>query len=143
MKVFLDTNIWVRFFTKDVKEQFEAVKKLFGQIDEGSLRPYTSTIVLLELQFILQKLYSLSFDDMIEVFSVVRETRNITIIEKTSFNLAYEFYLKYKIKFPDCLIASQLPENITLVTFDEEFKKVKEIVSKTPAQVIIDTKLKY
>lgn len=131
-KIFLDTNLWVRFFTQDIEDQFRAVKKLLELIEEGNFRTYTSTIVLLELQFVLQKLYKLSFDGMIDIFGIIQKTRNITIIEKTSFDLALKFYQQYRINFPDCLIASQLPRNSILVTFDEDFNKISGIAVKKP-----------
>lgn len=44
----------------------------------------------------------------------------------------FEYYKKYKIKFTDCLIASQLPQDSTLVTFDADFNKISEIIVKKP-----------
>ncbi len=138
-KIFLDTNIWVRFFVEDNQEQFDQTKILLTQVGEGNLRVYTSTVVLLELQFVLQKLYHLSFEKTVEVFEIIRNVRNITVIEKTNLNLAIKFLKLYKIKFPDCLIASQLPKNTVLVSFDEELSKIKEITVKTPGQVFSQT----
>ncbi|MBI2086453.1 PIN domain-containing protein [Candidatus Daviesbacteria bacterium] len=135
-KIFIDTNLWVRFFIEDNHEQFDQTKTLLAQVEEGNLRAYTSTIVLLELQFVLQKLYFLSFEKAVEIFEIIRKVRNITIIEKTNLDLAIKFFRLYKIKFPDCLIASQLPKDIILVSFDEELVKIKEITLKKPKQII-------
>lgn len=134
-KIFIDTNLWARFFIEDNQEQFNQTKTLLAQVEEGNLRAYTSTIVLLELQFILQKIYHLSFEKAIEVFEIIRKVRNITIIEKTNLDLAIKFLKLYKIKFPDCLVASQLPKDTTLVSFDEELSKIKEITVKNPKQI--------
>lgn len=135
-KFFIDTNPWVRFFIEDNQEQFDQTKVLLAQIEEGNFRAYTSTIVLLELQFVLQKLYHLSFEKTIEIFEIICKIRNITIIEKTNLDLAIKFLKLYKIKFPDCLIASQLPKNTVLVSFDEELSKIREITVKNPKQVL-------
>ncbi|MBI2600573.1 PIN domain-containing protein [Candidatus Daviesbacteria bacterium] len=135
-KVFIDTNLWVRFFICDIKDQFEVTKKLLENIEEGSFKAYTSTIVLLELQFVLQRLYHLSFEGILDVFDIVRKTRNITIIEKTNFDLALKFYQQHKIKFPDCLIASQLPKDATLISFDEELGKISEVITKKPQDLL-------
>lgn len=135
-KIFIDTNLWVRFFIEDNQEQFNQTKELLARVAAGGLRAYTSTIVLLELQFVLQKLYHLSLEKTVEIFEIIRKTRNITIIEKTDLDSAIKFLKLYKIKFPDCLIASQLPKNIALVSFDEELSKIKEITVKTPGQVL-------
>lgn len=135
-KIFIDTNLWVRFFIEDNQEQFDQTKSLLAQVEKGNFRVYTSTIVLLELQFVLQKLYHLSFEKTIEIFEIICKIRNITIIEKTNLDLAIKFLKLYKIKFPDCLIASQLPKDAILVSFDEELSKIKEITVKNPKQVL-------
>lgn len=135
-KIFIDTNFWVRFFIQDIKDQYQMTRKLISQIEEGHFRVYTSVIVLLELQFVLRRLYHLSFEGVVEVLEAVSKTRNITIIEKTSFNLAFNFFKTYKINFPDCLIASQLPKNAILVSFDEELSKIRGIVVKSPQAVL-------
>lgn len=138
MKIFLDTNLWVRFFIQDIQDQYETTKNLLAQVEAGNLKPYTSTIVLLELQYVLQKLYKLSYEGIIEVFEVIQKLRRITIIEKTDFDLALKFYKQYRIKFTDCLIASQLPKDTVLVSFDEELSKIKEVVVKKPQEVLIN-----
>lgn len=33
MKIFLDTNVWLRFLLADVKEQFEECLELFSQVN--------------------------------------------------------------------------------------------------------------
>lgn len=135
-KFFIDTNLWVRFFIEYNQEQFDQTKSLLAQVEKGNFRVYTSTIVLLELQFVLQKLYHLSFEKTIEIFEIICKIRNITIIEKTNLDLAIKFLKLYKIKFPDCLVASQLPKDTILVSFDEELSKIKEITVKNPKQVL-------
>lgn len=135
MKIFIDTNLWVRFFIQDIQNQYEATKSLLARVEIGELKAYTSTIVLLELQFVLQRLYKLSFEGVIEIFEAIRKVREIVIIEKTNFDLALTFYRKYRIKLPDCLIASQLPKNVVLVSFDEELPKIKEITVKKPQEI--------
>ncbi|MBI3103568.1 PIN domain-containing protein [Candidatus Daviesbacteria bacterium] len=138
MKIFIDTNLWVRFFIQDVADQYEITKNLLAKVEAGELRAYTSTIVLLELQFVLQKIYKLSFAGVLEVFEIIQKVREMTIIEKTNFNLALEFYRKYKVKFPDCLISSQIPQNTILVSFDEELSKIKEITVKKPQEILVN-----
>lgn len=136
MKIFIDTNLWVRFFIQDIQDQYEATRDLLSWVEEGKLKAYTSTIVLLELQYVLQKLYKLSYEGVIEVFEVIQKLRRITIIEKTNFDLALKFYKQYRIKLPDCLIASQLPKDTILISFDEELAKIKEIAVKKPQEVL-------
>ena len=135
MKVFLDTNFLLRLFLKDNQEQFEACYNLISQIEEGEFSVYTSSIVILEVNYVLKSVYKLPFKEIIDILDSILEIRGITVIEKTNTKLALEFYKKYKIKLTDCLIASQLPKNTILISFDEELSRIKEIEVRKPQQI--------
>lgn len=135
MKIFLDTNFLLRLFLKDIDQQFKICYQLISQIEEGLFSPYTSGIVLLEMSYVLKSVYKIPHQEIIKILDSVFEIRGITIIEKTNTKLALSFYKKYKIKFTNCLIASQLPKNSILVSFDEELPKIKEITVKKPQDI--------
>ena len=63
-------------------------------------------------------------------------SRNLTLIEKTNWRQAIELYQQHNIKLADCLIASQLAKGVILCTYDQDFKRLKEVASVTPDQVI-------
>lgn len=134
-KIFLDTNVWLRFFLHD-NDQFASVEKLITAIEEGKFLPYTSSIVFLELVFVLGKTYGLPKEKVANYLEAIRETRNLTLIEKTNTKKALGLFAKHSVKFSDCLIASQISTNMVLVTFDQEFLKMKSIKSKAPEEII-------
>ena len=133
-KIFLDTNVWLRFFLKD-NDQYESVYELISRIEEGKFLSYTSNIVILEIIFVLEKMYSLPVSQIFVYLEAVRQVRNITLIEKTNTSLALRYLKEYGLKYADCLIASQLARGMTLVSFDKEFLKIKELTVKTPGQM--------
>lgn len=135
-KIFLDTNIWLRYFVKDNINQYEASLKLILRAEQGEVRLCTSSIVLMEINHVAHRIYHIPKDQIIIWFKAIYKIRNITLVEKTNFDLALSFYQKYNIKLADCVIASQLPKKVTLVSFDEELSKIKEIVVKKPQEVI-------
>lgn len=134
-KVFLDTNVWLRLFVKQDPAQFKSSFDLISKIEKGQFKAYTSTIVFLEIHYVAQKLYKIPKEQILIWFDSIKEIRNLTIIEKTKFNLALEYFQKYSVKLADCLIVSQLPPKTVLVTFDKDFKKIKEIKSLEPSQI--------
>lgn len=136
MKIFLDTNFLLRYYLKDNQQQFEDCKELILQIEEGKFKVYTSSIVFLEISYVLKSVYKLPFSDITEVLDSILTIRGITIVDKTNTKIALQFYKKYKVKFTDCLIASQLPKNTILVSFDEELSKIKEIEVKDPQALV-------
>lgn len=135
-KLFLDTNIWVRYLIKDEPKQFAAIKELLASVEKGKYQPYTSSIVLLELSYVLKSVYRFAFDEVLDALESVITTRGITIIETTDSALALACFKTYKIKFTDCLLSSQIRPDIVLVTFDEELRKIKELTVKTPEEVL-------
>ncbi|MDO8515248.1 MAG: PIN domain-containing protein [bacterium] len=136
-KLFLDSNIWLRFFLKD-NDQFESTQKLISAIEEGKFKPYASAIVLLEVTYVLKSVYKLPAEKIIKILDSICDLRNITIIEKTNSKIALKFMENFNIKYSDCLIASQIKKDIILVTFDREFSKIKSVNCKTPAQILAD-----
>jgi len=134
-KVFLDTNFWIRYFTKDNKVQYQATVNLVERIESGKFRPFVSAIVFLEISFILFRLYDKSLNQINKCFDLIMALRGLVIINKTDFKKALKWHRNLKIKLPDCLIASCLPDNCVLVSWDEDFSKIKEINNKKPSEI--------
>ena len=127
MKVFLDSNIWLRLFLRDQEDQYNHSTQLFYAIDTGLFQPYTSSIVFMEVNYVLKSVYKLSTEEALKYLFTMKETRTLTVIEDTDITKALHYYKTHKVKFTDCLIASQLKSSLILVSFDEEMKKIKEI----------------
>lgn len=135
-KVFIDTNVWLRFLVADQKEKYEACKKLIGFNEEGKLRIYTSTIVLSEIIYTLTSFYRVSKRAIIKDIKTILSSRNLTLIEQTNFRKTLACFSKHNIKLADCLIGTQLPKKTILCTYDRAFQKIKNIVSLTPEKII-------
>ena len=134
--VFLDSNIWLRLFLKDQESQYGLTSSIIRLINEGELRPYTSTIIFLEVNYVLKSFYGLSNEKTLHYLLKIKEVKNITVIEKENLDVALKFYREYKIKFADCLIASQIPDNVTLLSFDQDFKKIKNLNYLLPSEFL-------
>ncbi len=134
-KVFIDSNIFIRYLTQDDPKKALDCIRLFEMIEQGQLRPYTSNIVILEIQFVLIKQYKFLKAGVIEDIRTLLSLRNLTLIEKTDTKAALLLYKKYNIKFGDCLIATQIPKGVKLVSCDKEFQKIGIAIS-TPKDFI-------
>ncbi|MBU1088319.1 PIN domain-containing protein [Patescibacteria group bacterium] len=133
-KVFIDTNFWIRYFTKDNEIQYKATVDLVEKIESGKFRPFISAIVFLEINFVLSQLYDKNLKQINKCFDLIMSLRNLVIVNKTDFEKALKWHRNLKIKLPDCLIASCLPDNCVLVSWDKDFNKIKEIDSKKPSE---------
>lgn len=135
-KIFLDTNVWLRFLLQDEKQQAEDCVKLIELVETGNFRPYTSAIVLLELQYVLTVVYKIAREAVVEDIEIILGMRGLVLVEKTNFGEAFRIYRQLKIKLADCLVATALPEKMTLCSYDQDFRKISGIVVKTPAEVV-------
>lgn len=134
-KIFLDSNIWLRFFAHD-NAQFDSVQELITAVENGQHLPYTSAIVLLEIACVLKTVYKQPRDKVNQYLKSMLLIRNMTVIDKTNTKKALEILEKTGVKFSDCLIASQIPSGATLATFDKEFSKIRGLSAKTPAEIM-------
>ena len=135
-KLFLDTNIFLRFFLRDDEGQYQNVCKLFSKIEEGKFKPYASSIVFLELNYVARSIYKLPIHEVLDYIEAVRKMRGMTVVEKTDTKGAINLYRKYKVKLGDCFIASQLPKGAILCSYDDDFKKIKEIQVQAPDEIL-------
>lgn len=135
-KVFLDTNVWLRFLVADNPDAFEDCKKLINLINQGKIRPYSSDIVFLEVNYVLLSFYEIEKKKVIADLNNLTKTRNLTLIEKADFSQAMELYKKTNIKLGDCLIASQVPEQVVFCSYDQDFKKFDYLNWQTPRQIL-------
>ncbi len=136
IKVFVETSVFIRFLTADDAQKFQDCVALFEEIEQGQIRPYASNIVILEILFLLTKLYKFPKAKVLSDIGKILNLRNLTIIEKTDTKTALNMFNKFNIKYADCLIAGQVPKTVILLTYDEDFKKLKSLKIAAPAEII-------
>lgn len=134
-KVFLDTNIWLRFLRQD-DQTSTSCHHLIAYIAAAKIKGYTSTIVLLETHYVLTKFYGVSTQEVAKDLEKITKTTNLTLVEKTHFPQALSLHKQTNVKLADCLIATQLPPKATLVTFDKEFQKIPHLTAQTPHEFL-------
>lgn len=138
MKLFLDTNVWLRFFIADNEEFFLQVKRLIELAEEGRVRLSASTFVLSEFVYVESSFYKIDKKNIVEDLESISSIKNIRIIESTDFYRALEIFKKSsEKKWSDCIIISSVPENYFLCSFD---LKLKNLIGKkrfvTPQEAI-------
>lgn len=123
----MDTSVLVRYFAADDEVKFGETKRFIDKILTGEVIPYISSIVMLELFYVLSSVYKLPKQKCIKVLETVRDLRNCILVEKTNFDNAVMCHDKYQVKLTDCVIATQIPKQASFVTYDKEFLKIKNL----------------
>lgn len=135
-KVFLETSVFIRYFTQDNKEKHADCLKLFELIESGKIKPYTSNIVLLEIIFVLHRVYKFPKTEVLSAIGDLLKMRNLVLRERTDTRIALKYFADLNIKYADCLLATQIPAGATLVTYDSDFAKIPSVNLATPKEVV-------
>lgn len=140
MRIFLDTNVFLRYLVNDNASMHLDCTAIIKRIMEGKIKPLTSNVVFIELFYTLTRTYKFSSDLVTNALTKLFQLRNLVIIERTDTKRAFKLYRQLHIKFGDCLIATQIPKGANLVTYDDDFKKLRGLYPQTPKQLL--TRLK-
>ena len=99
--IFLDTNIFLRYFEQgDGKEAYKT-EELFKRIIEGTINCFTNTMVIAEIVWVLEKYYSWNKKEVCENIELILNTPNIKISERRILRSAINIYNKLNIDFID------------------------------------------
>lgn len=123
--IFVDTNIFLRFFLKDVKNQYQEAEDLFLKSADGKVELISSTIVLFELKWVLGSYYRLSKDQVISVLYKVLLLK-IEFDERDIIQRMLDLYSTSNLSLEDCynLIFTQDRQVKEFKTFDKKLLKV-------------------
>ncbi len=129
MRKFLDTNIFLRYLTKDDEVKAHRVLELLKKIEKGEEKAITSPLVIFELVFTLQKYYKLPRKEIKELLLPLVNLRGLKLPYKSIFERVLEMYPKVNISFADLFnYLFMLEEGITeIYSYDEDFDKLEGI----------------
>lgn len=131
-KPIIDTNIILRFLTKDVPAQADAVEKLFKESADNSL--FVPDLVIAEIVFILQsKAYGKSREEIVSIvgqlvnfrkFDLDRSLilKTLTIFESSTLSFTDAYVIAHK----------ELDRNEPVYTFDKKMHKLDRKSVRVP-----------
>lgn len=80
-KLFIDTNVILRFLLGDIPSQLEKSKKLFKKIEEKKVTGLISLLVVNELIWILEHFYNKKRQEFVPLILRLISLKNIKILE--------------------------------------------------------------
>ena len=125
-KVFVDTNIFLRYLTKDDPVQFPRCRTLFKKAQEGEVLLVTSTLVIAEMIWTLTSFFQIPKDQIIEKVSIIIGSEAVQISDKDLLAEALVLYARKNIDFIDAYHAVlmkklQVPE---IYSYDRDFDRI-------------------
>ena len=124
-ELILETNIFIRFFIKDVPSQFEKTREIFEKIEKREIKGFVSILVVNEIIWILENFYNLKREIYLPKLLKLLLLDNIKVIEvkKNLLIKVLQQMQKQKIDFTDIYL-SQIAGDKKIFTFDKDFKKL-------------------
>ena len=104
----LDTNILVRFITRDEPAQSEAARELIETTEREGGRLHISTLVLVELVWVLRGgVYGFSRSEVAEVLELILDSRVFQVQDRDLIRRALTAFRRGPADFSDYLIGEQ------------------------------------
>jgi predicted nucleic-acid-binding protein len=130
--VFVDTNVFLRFFVKDVESQYEKARALFEKAEAGKIKLETSELVIAEIVWVLESFYGFNRKEITDVLITLLSSRNLKIANSARVSDAVQLYASGNMDFIDAYNIAYMKskEFAKVATFDHKhYKKVEGITT--------------
>ena len=131
---FVDTNVFLRYLTKDDPSKYERCRGMFKKALEGEMAISTSWMVIAELIWTLLSYYKVPKAEVIEKVSVILGTENLFIPDKDVLADALVLYARKNIDFIGAYNAAFMKYHglREIYSYDEDFETIEGIERKEP-----------
>jgi predicted nucleic acid-binding protein len=128
-KTFIDTNIFLRYLTKDDPSKYYKCREIFKKAIQGNIELVTSGIVIAELIWTLLSYYKVQKADVIDKISIIVNTDNLYIPDKDVITDALVLYSRKNIDYIDAYNAIFMKRYgfEEIYSYDEDFDAVEGI----------------
>jgi len=130
----MDTNLFLRYFTRDDEEKAEDVLKLLKRVERNEEKVTTSPLVIFEMVFTLDNYYKVPRKEIKKLLQPILNLRGLRLDFKDIFESALELYSEGKISFADAFNACFMQKGgiKEIYSFDEDFDKIEGIRRVVP-----------
>ena len=131
---FVDTNIFLRYLTKDDPSKYEKCREMFKKAMKGDIAITTSGMVIAELVWTLLSYYKVPKAEVVEKVSVIVGTKNLSIPDKRIVTDALVLYARKNIDFIDAYNAIFMRYHglRDIYSYDEDFELIEDIQRREP-----------
>lgn len=131
---FLDTNVILRYLTWDDAKKANRCAHLFQRVAAGKETLTTSTLVIADVIWTLEKAYKLSRSKIAEIVAKILNTPNIELQEKEILLATLRLYELKKIDFIDAYhaISMQAKDISSLHSYDTDFDSIPSLKRLEP-----------
>lgn len=109
----LDTNVLVRWLTRDDAQQVEAVRKVFLGAAGQAGAFFVPVTVMLELEWVLRSRYGFAAAPIIAALTALLETRELAFEAEPALERALHLFREHGGDFADCRTQARAARRVT------------------------------
>ena len=133
---FVDTNIFLRYLTKDHTAAAQKCFELFQRVARNETQLTTSESILAEVVFVLSspRLYNQPRQNIRTLLRPLVSLRGLRIANRNAFLRALDIYAETNLDFEDALAVAHMERQKlnTILSYDKHFDKVAGIQRLEP-----------
>lgn len=120
---FLDTNVLLRYFTRDDERKADAALALLQRIEQGEERVVVAHTVIFETVFTLESFYKVPRSLIRDLVLSIVTLHGIELANKSVYSEALELYAERKVSFVDAWNAVFMRANglLEIYSWDTDF----------------------
>lgn len=123
-RVFVDTNVFLRFLTRDDPEHHRQAADLFGAAATGAVELWTGPPVLFELAWTLRRAFRKSREDSLRILEGVLACEGLSLTDGKTAEEALRLAAAHGMEFADAYVAASALRLDALATFNaKDFRK--------------------
>jgi predicted nucleic-acid-binding protein len=103
----VDTNVIVRYLTRDDQPQYEQARRLIDREAAKGEPVFVSLLVLLETEWVLRSRYDIGKADLVKAYSALLDTADLTFEDEPTVETAIYSWKDSAADFADCLIEAR------------------------------------
>ncbi len=125
-RVFVDTNVFLRFLTGDDPEKAQRCRALFERAQHGELELHLSSLVLAEIAWTLHSYYGRPREDIAGTLEQILEMRSVRIPHKATLREAVASFAQHNVDFVDAYHAAEIRRRQIkrIYSYDEDFGRL-------------------
>jgi predicted nucleic acid-binding protein len=133
---FVDTNIFLRYLTRDDEKKAASCRKLLLAAENGEVKLFTSDLVFAELVWVLQSpaTYNLKPSEIRDIIMPLLYMKGLKVPSRDIIAYALELFSNTNIDYIDAYHAEILKDNgiKEIYSYDQHFDILPDVVRQEP-----------
>ncbi len=132
--IFIDTNIFLRYFEKEDELTYKKIKKLFSEIIDGKVTGISTSLVITEVIWVLKRFYNWDKEEICNNIELILRTPNIRFKDRGILVEAINLFKKKNTDFIDAYNYSFMKANDVnkVYSFDRDYDRLEDIKRLEP-----------